>query len=131
MTRLPLTSEMIVSIVLRRPELFDAAETSLQYPGDGTSRLLLKNGRLAQRVDFDQQGNLVNVAYLADNQLISTIRYSEYTAGFPALIELELINSGVNVAIRFDEVETNAELEDARFRLAPAAGYKVEPFPEY
>ncbi len=130
-TRLPLTPEMAVSIILRRPDLFPATDAQVSYLDEGISRLVLRKGRLSQTVDFDRKQNVVRVAYLADDRPISIIGYSEYKSEFPGRVDLELVSAGAKVSIKFDDIATNVELDEALFRLAPSAGYKVEPFPEH
>ncbi len=128
-TRLPLTPEMIVAIMLRRPDLVDADEATVTYLEGDISRLLLKKGRLSQTVDFDRSNNIVRVTYMADDRPVSALVYSRYAQGFPKQIDLDLIDMGVQVTISYDDVETNVELDDALFRLVPSAGYRIEPFP--
>ena len=48
MTRMPLTAKMVVSIVLRRPDLLPGVNPKIEHLPDGTSRLRLVDGRLAQ-----------------------------------------------------------------------------------
>ena len=130
LTRMPITTEMIVAMLLRRPQVIDASEVGVEYPAEGISRLHLQNGREQQVVDFDGARNLVRVDYLVDAQRISTIKYTDYSSGFPQRIVLALESTGAEVEIEFDDVETNPALDDALFRLAPSDAYTVEPFPE-
>ena len=129
-TGIPITPEMIVSILLRRPNILISQDVKASYPGDGISRLTMKNAQLSQTIDFDLQGHIVRVVYLDDERPITMIGYSGYENGFPGQVELDLINADVKVAIKFEDIETNVELNEALFRLVPTNGYKVKPFPE-
>ena len=130
-TRLPLTTEMVVSIVLRRPDILDWQQADISYHPDATSRLTLQDGRLSQELDFDASRKLVRVAYYADSRHVSTIRYSEYVDGFPNKVLLDLPASQVVAELEFSELAINTSPEDAVFRLVPSEAYQVAPFPEY
>jgi hypothetical protein len=129
-TRLPLTTKMVVSILLRRPDLLPARQVSINHLPEGINRLTLTAGRLAQEVDYDSRRQLVRVAYRADDQFVSVINYAVYEEGFPQEISIEMPERAVNVTLDFSDIETNVALDGTLFRLIPSSAYRVEPFPD-
>lgn len=130
LARLPITTKMIVSIILRRPDILQWQDRSIEYLPDGTSRLLLVDGRLSQQVDYDQRRQMLRVVYLADGKTISTIRYSDYSESFPGQVELEMRDGNAKVVLEFSDIERNSQLDDALFRLTPSEAYRILPIPD-
>jgi hypothetical protein len=130
LARLPITTKMIVSIILRRPDILKWQDISIEYLPDGTNRLTLVDGRLSQQIDYNQRRQMIRVVYLADDKVVSTIHYSDYAEGFPGQVDLEMRDGNARVTLDFSDLETNSQLDAALFRLTPSSAYKILPIPD-
>lgn len=127
--RLPLTTEHIVAILLRRPDILPWQNAAVADLEAGASRLILTADAGRQEIDFNGNRELVRVSYYLGRDLVSVIKYKEYRDRFPALIELRVPARDLVAKIDFSDIETNVELQDGLFRLVPSDAYRVEPIP--
>jgi outer membrane lipoprotein-sorting protein len=132
-TRVPLRLSDLVQILLYQAPMINYYEKTLTTGEEGEYLLILydKEGR-RQELLFNQELNLVKVAYYQDNSLLVRINYDKFSDEvdfFPESVFLKMPEYDIQISLVFSEVRTNVAIPEGRFILTPPSGVEIQPLP--
>jgi outer membrane lipoprotein-sorting protein len=128
--RLPLPPQLLVSILLYNPPVFDFQVTQVRKRGEQLE-LLLVNDTSTQRFFFDGQLQLTGSEYAQHQEPLLIVDYSRFAAvdSFPRRIALHMPLNDVQFAMSINELTLNGAIPAERFLLRVPDGVAVEPMP--
>lgn len=128
--RLPLPPELLVAALLYDPPILDF-KRAVVHPGGKVLELHLSAESFLQIFYFDQQFQLTGTDYLQNEEVLFSIKYSQFstTDAFPRRIALRIPAKDAVLAMRISELELNVNIPAAKFVLQAPAGITPEPIP--
>lgn len=117
--RLPLQAEELIGLLLHRFALV-SGEIRVFQTGAGGWQVHGGADGLREVLSFDASRHLTGIRRLADGRLLLAVEYAQFGKGdgFPRLVTVE-VPGEASARLEFSEVELDAPLDDARFRITP------------
>ena len=129
---IPLSPDALVRALLYQPALIESWKEEAFALTSGGWVLLRYGTKKRQELVFNQQRELIEVAYFEENDLKFRVNYSELSSGtevFPTRISLELPEKYATIVLELTDFETNGNIKEGVFSLQPLSGTRVVYLP--
>jgi hypothetical protein len=133
LVQVPLAPEALVTLLCGSAPLLDGEPVSAE-PGDGLVLLTLRDGEVVQRLEVGPGAALLasRVRRLTPGGEVAEgldVQFTGRDPGdglqLPGRLELHAAAAGLDLSLRWRELEANQPVDPSRFRLDPPAGARV------